>query len=44
MAHLIKWATNTEGSEAGDGLEVADGKRAALQHVKGIEAQAYEEP
>lgn len=45
MADLIKQATNTEGSGAGEGLEVPnEEKRSSAAHLKGIEAQAYKEP
>lgn len=45
MADLIKQATNTEGSGAGEGLEVADeSKSSSAAYLKGIKAQAYEEP
>lgn len=45
MADLIKQATNTEGSGAGEGLKVADEEKSgSAAYLKGIEAQAYEEP
>lgn len=45
MADLIKQATNTEGSGAGESLEVSDEeKSSSAAYLKGIEAPAYEEP
>lgn len=40
-----KAGSKTEGSGAGEGLEVADEeKSSSAAYSKGIEAQAYEEP
>lgn len=45
VADLIKQATNTAGSGAGEGLEVVDEEKStSAAYLKAVEAQAYEEP